>query len=78
MRVVLALIVAGSLTGCATYAWQIPAGRSQMQFNQDSYECAKEAQQLMPGGPPAGSNITNTGMYHQCMNARGYTYGVAQ
>ena len=78
MRIISALAVAASLTGCATYTWHIPPGGNQAQFNQDSYACAKEAQELTPGGPPPGTNITQSGLYHQCMNAHGYRYDKTQ
>ena len=79
MRALLLLAVVGTLSSCATEAWNFPPDGNNAKFNQDSYACTREAQQQSSnayvnsyGGAAQSGTYTNTNLYNQCMYARGY------
>ncbi len=67
------------LTACSSSLhWTKPAA-TEVQFNRDSLECAKETRSdtfqwngTLAGGPRYGPEV-DKGMYRACMGARGYS-----
>ena len=80
MRLHFSVVLAASLTGCATGSyWHYPPGGDDAQFNRDAYECMQESQQASSsayvnpyGGAAQSGSGTNYEMRNACMRARGY------
>jgi hypothetical protein len=80
MRLYFSLVLAASLTGCATGAyWHYPPGGDEAQWHRDVYECTQESQQgsssayVNPyGGAAQSGSGTNYQLRNACLRARGY------
>ena len=81
-RMVLCLLLAASLTGCAARTYEARWGQSTEQFKQDYYRCVRESQQpwssravwlltLGPLGIPV-VQVRESQLYDICMDAAGW------
>jgi hypothetical protein len=61
------------LASCGQLEWTIPLGKTQVDFQRESYECERDARYAFPGGPATvGANMDMQNMYLRCMHVRGY------
>ena len=81
-RQIVILLVVAAATGCATGTYWHRDNTSQLQWEQDRYECMASSQSntssayVNPyGGAAQSGTSTNTPLYEACLQARGYRKG---
>ncbi len=72
-RIIIGMLVAGWLAGCASSGsdWAKP-GASQQQIGRDTNECLLDAQ-MIESGPQGPRTRIQQDRYQRCMTDRGYT-----
>ena len=72
-RLVLAIIIAATLLGCAPIIWHLPPGVDQQQFLADDAACRLEATEQAQANAPLSLGWYQRTIYKLCMKSKGYT-----